>query len=135
VGESGGGFGCSVKHGRTARGMNREKVGAGGGDGADRASDGVRDVVEFEVEEDGVAAMAELVDDGVAFGEVEFEANLEPGAGVFEPIGEGEGGCGTGVIESDDQAGIHKTMVPWVGHSVGRVITRKGNPVSSWSGV
>jgi hypothetical protein len=26
-------------------------------------------------------------------------------------------------------------MVPWVGHSVGRVITRKGNPVSSWSGV
>jgi hypothetical protein len=71
--------------------------------------------VELEVEEDGEAAMAEFLDDGVAFGEVEFEADFEPGAGVFELFHEREGWRGAGVVEGDDKAGGHRVQVTGYG--------------------
>jgi hypothetical protein len=95
-----------------------EELRAGGGVrayGADGSGDGVGDVVELEVEEDGEAAMAEFLDDGVAFGEVEFEADFEPGAGVFELFHEREGWRGAGVVEGDDKAGGHRVQVTGYG--------------------
>jgi len=109
VGEAGDGFGSGFEHGGATGGVDGEELGAGGGGGTDRSGDGVGDVVEFKVEEDGEAAAAEFADDGVAFGEVELEADFEPAAEALELIGEGEGGIGAGVVEGDDEAGIHKS--------------------------
>jgi hypothetical protein len=92
--------------------MDGEEVGSDSGGGADGAGNGVGNVVEFQIEKDGVAAMTELVDESVACGEVELEAHFEPGAGAFELSGEGEGGGGAGVVESHDEAGVHTSMVP-----------------------
>ncbi len=114
VGHGGGGFGSGFEHGRAASGVDGEELGADGGDGTNGAGDGVRDVVELEVEEDGAAAMAQFADDGGAFGDEELEADLEPAAEVVELAGEGEGGRSTGVIEGDDEAGVHR--VQFTGH-------------------
>jgi len=114
VGHGGGGFSSGFEHGGATGGVDGEELGAEGGDGADGARNGVGDVVELEVEEDGVAAMAEFPDEGGAFGDEELKADLEPVAEVVELTGEGEGGRGTGVIEGDDEAGIHR--VQFTGH-------------------
>jgi hypothetical protein len=103
----GGGFRSGFEHGRAAGGVDGEEFGAGGSDGAHGAGDSVGNVVELEVEEDGVAAMAELMDDGGAFGDEELEADLEPLAEALEAAGESESGRSTGVIEGDDEAGVH----------------------------
>jgi hypothetical protein len=47
--------------------------------------------VELEVEEDVEAAIAELMDDAVAGGVVEFHADFEPLAGLTEAVYQGEG--------------------------------------------
>ena len=107
VGNRGGGFGSGFEHGRAAGGVDGEEFGAEGSDGTHSAGDGVGNVVELEVEKDGVAAMAEFANDGVAFGEVELEADLEPLAEALEAAGESESGRSIGVIEGDDEAGVH----------------------------
>ena len=53
------GFGCGADHGFAAAGVNGQQRGTAVRDGADCACDGVRNVVEFEVEEDLEAALAE----------------------------------------------------------------------------
>ncbi len=113
-------MGSGFEHVGAAGGVDGEELGTGGGGGADCARDGVGDVVEFEVEEDGEAAAAELMDDGVAVGEVELEADFEPAAEALELIGEGEGGIGAGVVEGNDEAGIHGFRVQGAGCRVQR---------------
>jgi len=107
VGAGGSGFCSGFQHGGAAGGVDGEELGTEGGDGADGARDGVGDVVQFEVKEDGEVAAAELADDGGTFGDEELEADFEPAAEALELVGEGEGWGGAGVVEGDDEAGVH----------------------------
>jgi hypothetical protein len=71
--------------------------------------------VEFEVEKDREAAAAELVNDGIAFGEVELEADFEPAAASLELVGESERGSSARNVQGDDQAGVHRDRVQRAG--------------------
>jgi hypothetical protein len=59
--------------------------------------------VEFEIQKDGMAALAERLDDRVAGGEIELKANLEPGAGALESPGQLQGRSSGWKVESYDQ--------------------------------
>lgn len=107
VGHGGGGFGSGFEHGGAAGGVDGEEFDAEGGDRADGSGNGVGNVVELEVKEDGDVAAAEFADDGGAFGDVELEADFEPAAETLELVGEGESGQSTGDVEGDDEAGVH----------------------------
>jgi hypothetical protein len=100
-------MGGGLEHGRTTEGVEGEHLGSGGGGGADGGGDGVGDVVELEVEEDRAATGAEFADEGVAFGEVELEADLVPAAEAVETVDEVESGGSLGVVEGDDETGVH----------------------------
>ena len=77
---------------------------AQGGGRADCSSDGVGNVVELEVEEDGVSARYERLNDGGPGCGEELQPNLEPLAGSFESIYQLLR-CGrAGHIERDDEA-------------------------------
>jgi hypothetical protein len=115
VGDGRSGFGGGFEHGGSASGVDGEKLGTDGGGRTDGSCNGVGDVVEFEVEENGEAAAAEFADDGGAFGGVEFEADLEPAAEAVELVGEGEGWVGAGGIEGDDEALVHENSVQGTG--------------------
>jgi len=80
--------------------------------GADRASYGVGDIVEFEVEKDVEAAVPQFADDGVAGGIVEFHADFEPLARVAKCVDQFEGLLRVGIVEGHCQAGL------WIGHEV-----------------
>src|SRR5262249_35849108 len=66
--------------------------------------DGVRDIAEFQVEEDIPAAIAELRDDGGTGGVVQLHANLHPTADPLQPAGQSEGFGRGGQVEGYDQA-------------------------------
>jgi hypothetical protein len=133
VGAGGSGFGGGFEHGGSTGGVDGEELRAEGGDGANGSRDGVGDVVELEVEEDGEVAAAELADDGGAFGDEELESDFEAAAEALELAGEGEGRGGAGVVEGDDEAGIHRLQVTgcrvrsghWVPGSGDRVRTER----------
>ena len=57
IGEAGGGFGGGGEHGWASAGVNGEQFGAKRANRAHRGGDGVGDVVEFQIEKDGVAAL------------------------------------------------------------------------------
>lgn len=85
--------------------------------GADAAGDGVGNVTEFEVEEDGLAARGELLNDPRAGRGEELHADLEPGADAVEAMDEFEGGGFVGDIEGDDEA--FASLVEWAGRGCG----------------
>ena len=60
--------------------------------------------MEFEVEEDFEAAVAEGLDERVAGGAVELEAYLHPSAGAFELVDEVKGLVGGGEVEGYGEA-------------------------------
>ena len=101
---SGGGFGGGGHHGGSASGVKGQERGSGGGCGADCPGNGVGDVVELEIEEYVEAAVAEVLDEGVAGGVVEFHPYLEPLAGVAQRVDEVERLAGVGHVEGYDQA-------------------------------
>ena len=72
--------------------------------GTDCSCDGVGDVVEFEIEEDVEAAVAELLDDAVADGVVELHADLEPSAGVVQEVDEFHGLAFIWEVQRDGEA-------------------------------
>ena len=78
VGQASKGFIGGGEHGRAAGGVDGEHVHAEGSGGADGSGDGVGDVVEFEVEEDGMAALEEGLEDGGSGGDEELKADFEP---------------------------------------------------------
>ena len=84
------GFGCGGHHGGAAAGVEGEERGSGLGGGTNGTGYGVGDVVELEVEEDVEAAVAELLDDAVAGGVVEFHADFVPLADLAEAVYEFE---------------------------------------------
>jgi hypothetical protein len=84
--------------------VDREEGGSCLGGGADGSGYGVGDVVEFEVEEDVEAAVAELVDDAVAGGVVELHSNFEPLAGLAEAVYQFEGLVFAGEVEGYGEA-------------------------------
>ena len=105
VGHGGGGFGSGFEHGGAAGGVDGEEFDAEGGDRADGSGNGVGNVVELEVKEDGEVAAAEFADDGGAFGDVELEADFEPAAETLELVGEGESGQSTGTSRATMRRG------------------------------
>ena len=106
AGDGSGSLSGGFEHGRASGSVNRKQPGPEGRDRANGAGDGVRDVVELEIEEDGEAPAAQFADDGGAFCAEELEADFDPAADSVEAIGEGEGRSGIRIIEGDDQAGV-----------------------------
>ncbi len=104
AGEAGGGGRGGFQHGGAPGSVEGEQAGPGGRRGADGSGDGVGNVVQLEIEEDGKAAVGEGGDDGRAFGNEQLEADLEPAAGGAETVGEGESRGGVGYVERDDEA-------------------------------
>jgi len=102
--QAGGGFGGGGEHGGASAGMDGEELRAERRDRTHRGGDGVGNVVEFQVEEDGVAAIPERLNDGAPSGEVEFEADFEPLAGPFKTVDESEGFGSRREVEGDDEA-------------------------------
>ncbi len=93
-----------VQHGGSTRGVNGHHADTEACGGANSAGNGVGNIMEFQVEEDGVAAIEERFEDGGTGGDEEFETNFEPDAGAFQAVEEIYR-CGlVGHIESDDQA-------------------------------
>jgi hypothetical protein len=100
------GFGGGAHHGGSACGVDGEEGGSSLGGGADGSGYSVGDVVELEVEEDVEAAVAELLDEDVAGGVVEFYANLEPLDRGAEGVYECEGLLGVGIVKGYGEAGF-----------------------------
>jgi hypothetical protein len=84
--------------------MDGEEGSAGFGGGADGSGYGVGDVVEFEIEEDVEAAVAEFLDDGVAGGVVEFHADFVPTARLSKTVYKFQGLMLVGYVERDGEA-------------------------------
>jgi hypothetical protein len=80
-----------------------EQFDAKSGGGAGSGGGGIGDVVELEVEEDGVAASDQRLDHSGTSGDKEFQANLEPMDGLFELADKAKCGCGIGQVEGDDE--------------------------------
>src|ERR1700733_7437877 len=73
-----GGFGRSIQHRPATGGVDGEQVRLEPGQRADGGADGVRNVVELEIEEDGVAALLELANDAIAACQKKLKAEFEP---------------------------------------------------------
>ncbi len=99
-----GGLGCGGHHGWAACGVDGQQGGSGLGCGADSSGDGVGDVVEFEIEEDVEAAVAEGLDEAVAGGVVKLHAHLEPETASGEAVYEFERGFGGWEVEGYGEA-------------------------------
>jgi hypothetical protein len=84
--------------------MDGEEGCSGFGRGVDRASDGVGDVVELEVEEDVEPAVAELPHDAVADSVVELHADFVPLAGLAEMVYELHGCAFVGEVQCYGEA-------------------------------
>ena len=67
------------------------------------ARDGVRDVVELEVEEDLEAALPRVLDRGGAGGGEELRADLAPGGDAAEPVEQAVGVAERLDVERDEQ--------------------------------
>jgi hypothetical protein len=103
MGQAGERGACGDEHGGAAGGVDSEQMDTETGGGADSASNSVGDVVEFEVEEDGVASLEDWLDDSGACGGEEFETNFEADTNAVER-GNKVGGSGSvRNVESDDQ--------------------------------
>jgi len=93
----------SGEHGGAARGVNVEHADAEAGGGTNRAGNGVGDVVEFEIEKDGVAALENGFEHRGSGGSEKFEADFEPEASAVEPVDKVGGRGGIGNVEGDDE--------------------------------
>ena len=71
---------------------------------ANRGSDCVGNVVQFEIEEELKLAPPQLPDDIGAGGVEQLHPNLEPATAAFEPVHHGQSVTPAGQIERDDQA-------------------------------
>lgn len=83
--------------------MEGEHAGTEAGDRTDGSSDGVGDVVELEIEKDGVAAGDKRFEDSRPGGCEELEADFEPATGTFEAVDESESIGSGGRIECNDE--------------------------------
>jgi len=117
------GFGCSSHHGFAAAGVDCEQGSSGFCGGADSSGDGVGDVMEFEVEEDAEAAIAECLYDLVSCRVVELHADLVPVAGLTEAVYELHCFMFAGKIESYGEA------VFWGVHSFSLTVLVRSFPV------
>lgn len=97
-------FLCRGHHHWPAECVQGEEFNAEGCGGTDGAGDGVGNVMEFEVEEDGVAAPSNPIEDGWPSGDEEFQSDLEPADGAVELVDELERGGGVGIVKRDNQA-------------------------------
>lgn len=104
VGDGGGCFAGGGEHGGAAGGVERQHAGSKSGGGAHGARHSVGDVVQFEIEKDIMAALQDGLEHGGAGGYEEFQTDLEPGAGVIEPVEKVGRGGGGGDIERNDEA-------------------------------
>lgn len=101
---SGCGLGCGGHHGWPTRGVDGQQGGSGMSCGANGPGYGVGDVVEFEIEEDIEAAIAEGLDEAVAGGVVKLHAHLEPETASGETVYEIERGLGGRKVEGYGEA-------------------------------
>ena len=91
------------EHGRTSGGVKGEHLGAEGSGGADGRGDGVGNVVQLEIEEDGETALLQGLENSGTGGDEELEAHFDPAARALETADEGFGGrCGGGVEGHDE---------------------------------
>lgn len=105
--ERGGSTRGGLQHGRSAGGMDREHFGSGRRGGTDRRGDGVGDVMELQIQKDGTSAGAQLVDQGIAFSQIQLKPHLKPAAETMKLVNEVKSGGGLRKVEGNDQAGIH----------------------------
>jgi hypothetical protein len=84
--------------------MDIDHVHTEGCGGAHRSGYRVGNVVELQVEEDGMAALEQRFKDGGTSGREELHTYLKPAADILEPVGEGSRrGC-VGNIKGHDEA-------------------------------
>jgi hypothetical protein len=92
------------QHRRSTRGVDSEHVDAESGDRAYGSGHRIGNVVELQIEKDGVAALEERFKDGRAGGGEQLQAYFEPLASALKLVGQSDGGSGVGDIEGHDQA-------------------------------
>jgi hypothetical protein len=118
------------KHGGASGGVEGEHADAEGGGGTHRRGYGVGNVVELEVEKDGVAAGQKWFKDGGTCGDEKLQTYFEPEALALELVDQGFSSGGIGDIERYDETlagfvqrvglagGCEGRMQPlWDGHS------------------
>ncbi len=92
-----------AEHGRATGGMDSKQVSTGCGGDTRRGGDGIWNIVQLEVEKDVLAALLQSMDDGRAFCQVEFKADLVPENRVAKLVDEAEGVGGRGNVKGDDE--------------------------------
>lgn len=100
------------EHGRATKRMESDHARAMCCGGAHCPGHRVGDIVQLEIEEDGMAAVDELFDYGWASGGEELQADFEPVAMVLEAVDEIKGSRRIGRIQGHDQpaAGFFQTL-------------------------
>lgn len=96
-----------LEHRAATAGVHGEHLHVEVNGGGDRLGDGIRDVVEFQIKEDGGAERANSPHNIRACGCEEFLADLEGPYGGAQPMGERQGSVCGGDIESDDDRIVH----------------------------
>ena len=99
-----GGGRSGFEHSSATGGVDGEQAGSGGGNGADRARDGVGDIVKLEVQEDAQAALPKPFDEGQTGGAEQLQADLNPAAAVAERVDQRQRGICGREVERDDEA-------------------------------
>src|SRR5579872_1559237 len=87
--------------------MDRQHGSACAGGREDRRSDRVGNVVQLEIQKNRVAAVAQLMNQGIALRQVEFEADLEKAAVILDPLGESQRRLGFREVQRYDEPGVH----------------------------
>src|SRR5271157_362667 len=101
------------QHGRTSGGMDGRHAHTQRRGRAHRSGDDVGNVVEFQVKEDGVAALEQRLQDGGTGGHEELQSHLEPAAGVLQPGNKGAGRGRVRYIEGHDKAAARLCHRVW----------------------
>ncbi len=94
----------SGEHRRTAESVHRDHAHPVRGGGANRSRHGVGDVVKLEIEENGMAAANQRLDDRRTGSREQFQADFEPVAMPFEPVDQVKSGSRSWRVQSYDEA-------------------------------